>query len=322
VAVGTDALAPRFGRVTESRMKKLIVSMALLGLSAFAWALPTLQQVEAEVRQGHYAQAESMMREVVAAKPGSARAHYIYAEILAHDGNLARAAEEAKTARQIDPDVKFTDPEKFRSFEAALLRAQTPAARPPLTPPSVDAAAPTQVAPARVAPAPVAAAAMPSWVWLAGLAAIAFFLWRFFSRSRGASVAGAALPGSGYGAPMPTGPAGAPYGAGAAAAPYGPGYAPQRPGSGMLGVGLGAAGGLAAGMLAERLLHSRQDGSVQRDTGTSGGFFDSPQGAGAANDLDSRPIDFGTGGNDWDSGASDVGGGSDGGGSDGGGGWD
>ncbi|MEO8312319.1 MAG: tetratricopeptide repeat protein, partial [Caldimonas sp.] len=163
-------------------MKKLIVSVALAGLSVLAWALPTLQQVEAEVRQGRYAQAESMMREVVAAKPGSARAHYIYAEILAHDGKLQLAVDEARKARTIDPDVKFTDPEKFRTFEAALLKAQSPAPRAPLSPPAAQTAAPAQVAPAqvapnRVAPAPVAAG-LPSWVWLAGLAAVAFVLWR------------------------------------------------------------------------------------------------------------------------------------------------
>lgn len=103
-------------------MKKLIVSVALASLSLLAWALPTLQQVEAEVRQGHYAQAESMMREVVAAKPGSARAHYVYAEILAHQGNFTKAADEARLARQIDPDVKFTSAEKFRAFDEQLQR--------------------------------------------------------------------------------------------------------------------------------------------------------------------------------------------------------
>ena len=241
-------------------MKKLIVSVVLASLSLLAWALPTLQQVEAEVRQGHYAQAETMMREVVAAKPGSARAHYVYAEILAHDGKLALASEEAKKARTIDPDVKFADPEKFRTFEAALLRAQSPAVRAPVTPAPAQTAAPAQIAPAqmaptRVAPAP-AAAGMPSWVWLAGLAAVAFVLWRCFSRSRAAPLAGGvAAPGTGYGAPMQAGPMGAPHGAGAVGTPYGPGYAPQRTGSGMLGVGLGAAGGVAAGMLAERMLH-------------------------------------------------------------------
>ncbi len=301
-------------------MKKLIVSVALAGLSALAWALPSLQQVETQIQQGHYAQAESMMREVVAAKPESARAHYIYAEILAHDGNLARAAEEAKAARQIDPDLKFTDAEKFRSFEATLQRAQAPAARTSLSPAPVNR--PAQVAPAAVAPT-VATSGLPSWVWLAGVAAIAFALWRFFSRSRATAAAGAALPASGSGAPAAMGPGGPPYGPGAGGVPYGPGYAPQRAGSGMLGVGLGAAGGLAAGMLAERMLHPGRDGSVERDrdAGTSGGFFDSPQGGSAGNDLENRPIDFGTGGNDWDAGSSDAGG-SDGGGDGGGGGWD
>src|SRR3982750_3218963 len=174
-------------------MKKLIACVALATLSALVWALPTLQQVEAQVRQGNYTQAESMMREVVAARPDSARAHYIYAEILAHDGKLAQAVDEARAARTIDPDVKFTDPEKFRTFEAALLRAQNPAAR---TSP---------------APSPF--------------------------ESRGQAPAAPGAPG----APGP---------------PYGAGYPAQRPGSGMLGVGLGAAGGLAAGMLAERMLNS------------------------------------------------------------------
>ncbi|MDQ6638079.1 MAG: tetratricopeptide repeat protein, partial [Pseudomonadota bacterium] len=184
-------------------MKKLFVSVALASLSLLAWAVPTPAQVEAEVRQGHYAQAESMMREVVAAQPGSARAHYLYAEILAHDGNLALAAEEAKSARTIDPDVKFADPEKFRTFEAALLRAQSPAVRTPVTPlqraAPAQAVAPVEVASTRVAPAP-ASVGMPSWVWLAGLAAVAFVLWRFFSRSRAAPLAGGlAAPGAGYG---------------------------------------------------------------------------------------------------------------------------
>ena len=50
-------------------------------------------------KQGGYSQAEGMMREVVDAKPGSAKAHYIYAEILAHSGSFSKAAEEAGNAR-------------------------------------------------------------------------------------------------------------------------------------------------------------------------------------------------------------------------------
>src|SRR5436190_402374 len=208
-------------------MRKLIAGVALVSLSVLAWALPTLQQVEAQVGRGDYAQAESMMREVVAAKPDSARAHYVYAEILAHERKFAQAVEEAKAARTIDPDVKFTDPEKFRTFEAALLRAQNPAARTSPTPSPFESRGQAQTAPARVAPTTA-----------------------------------------------------------------------------------------SAGVLAERMLNSRRDSDVDRAPGHSG-LFDSPQGASPADDT--RPIDFGTGGNDWDSGSSDAGGGFDGGGD---GGWD
>ena len=96
--------------------------------------------------------------------------------------------------------------------------------------------------------------------------------------------------------------------------PYGPGYPAARPGAGMLGLGAAAVGGVAAGMLADQLLHRRSEQNVVDPNAGQPGFFDSPQGA---NELENRPIDFGTGGADWDSGSSDVGGG---GGGDGG--WD
>jgi len=208
--------------------------------------------------------------------------------------------------------VKFTDPEKFRTFEASLLRAQNPAARLPATTAPVETRSAPSAAATRAAPVP-APSGMPGWVWLAGLAAIGFVVWRMFARGRAGSVAGGAMaPGAGHGTGMQSGVAGgAPYGGaaipGAPNAPYGPGYAAQRPGSGMLGVGLGAAGGLAAGMLAERMLNSRREGGGD-PLSASPGLFDAPQGGSAADDLDQRPIDFGTGGSDWDSGSSDVGG--------------
>jgi hypothetical protein len=284
-------------------MKKWIVTIVLAALSAVAWALPTAQEVQAEVQQGRYARAEEMMREVVAAKPDNAKAHYVYAEILARQGKVGLAGEEATKARQIDPDIKFTDPEKFRSFEAALLAAQTPSARAPIDSGRANAAAPTRAAPA-------APTGVPSWVWLAGLVVVGVLLWRGFARSRAAQGGAVAAPGAAYGAP------GSAYGPGAPAPmgtpPYGPGYQgypPQR-GSGLLGTGLAAAGGVAAGMLASEMLQRHRGADAEADGRP--GLFDSPQGGPSA-DLENRPIDFGSGG-DWDAGSSDVGGGSDGGG--------
>jgi len=284
-------------------MRKWILTALLAAFAAVAWALPSLQDVEAEVQAGRYAQAETMMREVVDAKPGSAKAHYVYAEILAHQGKLALAAEEAQKARVIDPDVKFTDPAKFRSFEAQL-QSQRSAPRP-----AQDARRSQAAAPA--APAPTSSG-LPSWIWLVGLVVVGVLLWRGFRRSRNAALGGGmAAPAPGYGAPGQPGVSGG-YGPGGyAPGAVPPGYAPQR--SGMLGTGLAAAGGVAAGMLASELLH-RRSGQNADDSGAGPGYLDSPDGGRSA--LEDRPIDFGTGG-DWDDGGGgDVGGG------DGGGGWD
>ncbi|MBX9715929.1 MAG: hypothetical protein K2X42_04970, partial [Burkholderiaceae bacterium] len=61
------------------------LAAAVLGLCVIgASAVPSLDAVKGEVALGHYVQAQTMMEEVLAAKPSSARAHYVYAEILAH----------------------------------------------------------------------------------------------------------------------------------------------------------------------------------------------------------------------------------------------
>ena len=136
-------------------MRKQLIGLSLALLSAVAWALPSVADVEAQVQQGHYTQAETMMKEVVDAKPASAKGHYVYAELLAHNGNFARASEEAAKARQLDPDIKFAAPEKFRAFEDLLKREQSPRPRAETSSPSLS-----QLAPANVE-APRAAAGLP-----------------------------------------------------------------------------------------------------------------------------------------------------------------
>src|SRR5471032_1030985 len=101
------------------------VTLAAALSSAAAFALPSTGDVEAAVKAGNYPKAETMMQEVVAAKPQSAKAHYIYAEILAHDAKFSDAAAQARQARALDPALSFTtDPEKFKSFERLLEREQ------------------------------------------------------------------------------------------------------------------------------------------------------------------------------------------------------
>ena len=273
-------------------MKRILAMVALAVLSVAAFALPSVDAVQAEVQRGNFTQAESMMREVVAAKPGSAKAHYIYAEILAHNHRFDQAALEARLARQIDPDLRFTQPDKFRAFEQLLEREQR-------------AAKSLSTAPATLAPAPRAqppverSSGLPGWVWGLGFAVIAVLLWRMFSARRQAAAITPGYAGT-NGAPAPG------YGPG-----YGPMGGPPSAGSGMLGTGIAAAGGFAAGMLAEKLLDGRheRDMSSAAAAGSGGlvpGMFDDvPVRNEAADELEQRAVDFGSGG-DW-GGGSDAG---------------
>ena len=296
-------------------MKRLLVALLLAIASSASFALPTLDEVQAEVGKGNYSHAEEMMREVVAAKPGSARAHYVYAEILAHDRRFELAAEEAARARKLDPSIKFTQPEKFSAFEALIERERSAAkhARSP------ERATPAMTAPAmRESVRPQPDSGIPSWAWGLGGAALALVAWRLISARRQV-----ASPGYG-GSPVamaggqPGGPAPAGFGANYTPS-YPPTGAPQSAGSGMLGTGMAVAGGLAAGMLVSKLMSDHHDRGGQNaadgasSSGLTPGAFDDD---GAARDLEERPIDFGSG-DGWDSaGSSDSGGGGGGSGSD------
>jgi hypothetical protein len=284
------------------------VGLCLVLLSSFAWALPTEQQIQDEVKAGRYTQAESMMSDVVSAKPNSAKAHYLYAELLAHNGNFNKAAEETARARQIDPSLTFTDPSKFKAFESTLQREQSAPVRSRAAPTSYQAPSSSGMS---------SGGGIPGWVWVVGLIVVAMVLWRGFARSRAQSM-GALAP-AGFNGGYGPGQAGTGYGPG----PYGPGGAPMGggAGSGLLGTGLAVGAGIAGGMLLDRALHNNgNEGNVNNGGFLGGG--DSYAGNPAAQELQDRPIDFGNG-NDWDSGGGgggvDFGGG---GGDSGGGSWD
>jgi len=265
-------------------VKRFFSMMVLLAVTAAAFALPSVEAVQAEVKQGHYAQAESMMREVLAARPGSAKAHYVLAEILAHDRHFAEALQQARRAQQIAPDLGFTQPQEFRSFER-LLETELGAANP----------APAGLA-RLVSPLPVQQLAghgngVPGWAWALGGAMAAALLWSLL-RPRPRAVAMPPTPAAtGFAPPAPG---------------YGTGYSPAPSAtSGMLGAGLAAAGGLAAGMLVEKMLDSRGAAGIPGGAalGTGAGLMPGPSGDElernlAADELEQRPIDFGSGA-DW-----------------------
>lgn len=273
-------------------MKRWMALLVMALVTVASWALPTVEQVQAEVAKGNYAAAEVMMRDVIAERPNSARAQYVLAQVLAHNGRLDDARSAAQRARQLDPAIGFTARAQFEEFERLLAHGGRPAVTGPSGAIATDP-------PANVAErAPPAAArggsGVPGWAWGVGGAVIAVLLFRLFTRRRRA----AAVPMGGWQGGQATGVPGA------------PGNATRN---GLLGAGLAGVGGFAAGMLADRLINGdRNSGSHEGGAGgtalTDGGGDD---------EFSRRSIDFGGGGNDW---GSD--GGSDGGGSDGGGGGD
>ena len=330
-------------------MKRIAVVLLLLPLllmATLARAVPTVEAVQAEIKAGRYEQAETMMREVVQARPKSARAHYVLAEILAHNGRVEQAVEEAAQARRLDPAIGFTDPAKFARFEQQLqerpARASARAGVGGGVVPSpgstslgstpVDARSPAVPAPRTPAPREAGGSGVPGWIWLAGAALLAVVAWRMLAARRPASPMDVRAAGPAAGYPVAPGAAGMP-GAGYAPGmqPVQPGYGPgMQPGmapgrgAGMMGVGLGVAGGVAAGMLAERLLHGNEAHAATPNAGAAPaegggglvpGMFDGAQGA---DPLRDRAVDFGSGGADWDAGGggsvdlgSDAGGGGD-----------
>ncbi len=282
-------------------------AMAADATAAAGKTVPTANEVRAAVNAGDWPKAETMIKEVIAAKPDNARAHYFYAEILAHEGKFSDAARETRTVRELDPNLTFDkNPDTFRKFEREVDRA---AAGPVATTTAVQ----PQVTTAREVPAPAvpvqaASSGIPGWVWVGGIAVVLFLVFRAMSRR---ALANNMASSGGYG----MNPGMAQPGYGPAQPGYGPGYGPS-PGGGLLRTGLAAGAGVAGGMLLERMLEgNRHD---ENNYGNNGGGNYIPQGGGgdngynqATSDLENRPFDFGQGGNDWSDGGGGGGGGGD-----------
>jgi len=286
--------------------------VALIGACALALAMPAPKDIEAAVNAGHLTQAETMLREVLQDKPGSARAHYELAQVLARQAKYDEALAEVQRAKSIDSSLKFAaSPEKFQQTLDRISAAASTAKLP-----SAAAAAPvaTPVAPA---PAPASPALNLNYVLLGigALVLVAFLIRR--------SKAQAAPAHMGYSPAAPTGRGGFgaqftpnaqtyPGGPVAGHAPgYGPGYGPPMQGgvgSGMGGAVLGGVAGLAAGYALTKAFegdhHTAASQGAQAAASNGAGYvpFDTP----AQPDLGN--FDAGSG-DSWD--APDEGGGED-----------
>ena len=254
----------------------------LLGACALALALPAPKDIEAAVNAGHYAQAETLLREVLQEKPNSARAHYELGQVLAHEAKYDEALAQLQRAKAIDSTLTFaTSPEKFQQT-LDKIGAAASSARLPASP-----------------------ALNLNYVLLGigVLVLVAFFIRRSKAQAAASATAN----------PAPMARAGGPVGFGAQYAPsgaayapgHGPGYgAPAQGASGMGGSGIGGAvlggvAGLAAGYALTKAFegdhHSASNAPAPSAATGNGGYvpFDAP----APPDLGSFDAGAGDG---WD----------------------
>ena len=316
----------------QTRMQRMLLALTLALAAGWALALPSPKEIEAAVGAGQLPQAETMLREVLQAKPQSAKAHYELGQVLARQGKYFEAQQALDQAKTIDPTLKFaTSPEAFaKTYDTVLAQVRgAPSAA------SAKAAVATPAAPV-ASPAPASPAPsggfnlMYVWMGAAGLVVLGLIL-----RRRAAATPAVATPAAAYaGMPPPAQPAyngaamatGGIIGSGLnpaqAAAPaqrgFGSQYAPQAPapahyppaaapaagGMGAMGGAvLGGVAGLAAGYALSKAMEGgasqtnpADSSNAANPTHDSAGYvpFDNP----------SRPdmgaFDAGAGGDSWD----------------------
>ena len=288
---------------------KVLFLGLMLGLSSLVLALPTPKDIEASVQAGQFDRAESQLREVIKARPTSAKAHYELGQVLARQGRYIEAEQSLNEARKLEPSLKFAS--SAQQFNDLLAKVTAKTAAPAKTPAVVAQVAPvTPMATLPSRPEPSA----PWGLILLGAAGVALVVvWvRRSGAAKAAPVAGyptAPVPESrGFGqAYTPGAPQASPYPQNNAAG-Y-PSGAMGGGGSTVRGAVVGGIAGLAAGYALSKAMEGPQghDGATQH--GASGLQDD---GYRAINSAPSQPdlgaFDSGSGGDSWDNSADSSGG--------------
>ncbi|MEO8544125.1 MAG: tetratricopeptide repeat protein [Burkholderiaceae bacterium] len=231
--------------MTERKLlfKRLLALTCLVASIAVSAAEPSMAQIYQAAEAGNLTQAQSMIRQVLQDHPDSAKAHFVDAELLARQGQLAAARSELQSAQRLAPGLPFA-----KASAVAALQNQVNA-----TPRSAGLATMTATAATR-----------GPGIWLpmlalGGIMAVGYFFFRNRNRPSAATWNGDGMAvgsygPSGNGAPASFGSQ--PYGMATPGAPAAPG---AGLGSGMLG-GLAAGVAAGAGMVAgQALMHRMMD---------------------------------------------------------------
>jgi hypothetical protein len=309
----------------------LMLALFSVDVAAQQAAEPTVHQIYERAAGGDMRGAREMIDQVLSKHPGSAKAHYVKAELAARDRDTATARSELQAAEQLSPGLPFARPEAVAALRSELDAPSAPSAAPRADTPRAGAnrmGAPPQDTTTRSA-----GGGFPLGALLIGAIVIGgvFMLMRRRRAAQGPQ-AGPYGPGG-----MPMSPEArrgfdpAPmqgYGPAMGQQPgtYGPMGQPQQPGMGssiMRGVGTGlavGAGVVAAQEIGRRMFdhrdndpsrnsalggHDAADSQLARDAGLGG------VGLGGVDPLLNRDMggqDFGIAdGGGWDDGGIDMG---------------
>lgn len=249
---------------------------------------PGIHQVYQAAESGHLDQARTMMSQVLKDHPGSAKAHYVAAEIDARSGDLASARAEFQSAEKLAPGLPFAKPNAVQELRNQLYPQQL--VQPPRVVTPVNAVAPIRASSGQSGGFP--------WATAIGIGLAVWIVWLIFRRRY--QPAAPVYGGYNNGGPAP-GPGG--Y--------YGGGYPPAGGGSGLLGslgTGLAVGAGVVAGEeIAHRLLDGNGERVIERDPVV---YRDDP----SSQNADMGGNDFGVSDSgSWDSGGDSggIGGGDD-----------
>ncbi|MEJ8823803.1 hypothetical protein WKW80_17455 [Variovorax humicola] len=217
---------------------------------------PTIDDIYKAASSGRLREADEMIGKVLAAHPGSGKAHFVHAELLAKEGNLAAARSEFAKANELAPGLPFARPEAVAGLAERLDASKPPRAAAGtstgLQSPSLAA---PESAPGMGAPAKLGILAL--------LIAAGVFVFRRLGRARAAAAGPNTNYAAGPGAPSyANGPTGYAQNAPVNPASYAPAPAPGGLPGGLGGALMtGAAMGLGAVAVEEAVRHfSHRDG--------------------------------------------------------------
>jgi hypothetical protein len=240
---------------TLPRFLAFLLSL-MLALSAFEASAqdvgtrsgePSVAQIYQAANSGNLDRANAMVDEVLKSHPGSAKAHYVKAEVSARAGKYDVARQELAKAEKIAPGLPFAKADSVQALRNQLANVNSAATRTPA--PTRQMGAPAEAA-GTARPAAAAQGSGFPWGTLAIVAAIVVIGAMVLRRRSAPPVADGYAAAYGNSPAAPNGPAG--YGPAyppGAAGPQ-PGYPAQPSMGSSLARGLGTGLAVGAGVVA------------------------------------------------------------------------